>query len=165
MKGIIKLKAQTQNVYYLYYQNKLSTTHNFLIQIRPGSLGLEASKLWTMLCVHIHLLSDLAFGGVFHVQWSTRKRSQCPKIIREVCQYLSPPLLRTRNASHTHYCVFSLMVSLTFLYLNHYRHPSTLSIEYEEHTCLKHFQILIQSKQQCLRMTAAVAGERSPICG
>ena len=57
-------------------------------QIKPS-----ASKLWRMLSVHIHLLSDLAFGGVFHVQWSTRKRSQCPKIIREVCQYLDTSVL------------------------------------------------------------------------
>ena len=89
-----------------------------------------------MLSVHIHLLSDLAFGGVFHVQWSTRKRSQCPKIIREVCQYLDTSVLlssaQAERLAHTHYLVFSLMVFLTFLYQNHYRHPSTLSIEYEE---------------------------------
>ena len=158
-----------QNVYYLHYQNKLSTTHNFLIQIRPGSLGLPRSLEVMNDVVCPHSLA-LWFGiwwslscAVVHEKTVTMSENYQRSL--PIYRYLSPPLLRTRNASHTHYCVFSLMVSLTFLYLNHYRHPSTLSIEYEEHTCLKHFQILIQSKQQCLRMTAAVAGERSPICG
>ena len=153
------------------YITKISYPPHITFLYRFGR-GASASKprsyegccVSTFTCSLIwHLVESFMCSGPRENGHNVRKLSEKFANI-SIPQSASPQ--NTRNASHTHYCVFSLMVSLTFLYLNHYRHPSTLSIEYEhEDTCLKHFQILIQSKQQCLRMTAAVAGERSPICG
>ena len=86
----------------------------------PHSLALWFGIWWSLSCAVVHEKT---------VTMSENYQRSLP-----ISRYLSPPLLSTgvTPRTQTHYFVFSLMVFLTSLYLNHYRHPSTLSIEYEE---------------------------------
>ena len=102
----------------------------YIIKSKPRSY--EGCWVSTFTCSLIwHLVESFMCSGPRENGHNVRKLSE--KFANISIPQSSSPQHR-RNASYTHiiYVVFSLMVFLTFLYQNHYRHPSTLSIEYEE---------------------------------
>ena len=115
----------------------------------PHSLALWFGIWWSLSCAVVHEKT---------VTMSENYQRSLP-----ISRYLSPPLVSTHVTPRTHtlLCIF-------FDGFPHFSVSEPLSTSFntvnrvwgDEDTCLKHFQILIQSKQQCLRMTAAVAGER-----
>ena len=115
----------------------------------PHSLALWFGIWWSLSCAVVHEKT---------VTMSENYQRSLP-----ISRYLSPPLLSTHVTPRTH-----TLQRIFFDGFPHFSVSEPLSTSFntvnrvwgDEDTCLKHFQILIQSKQQCLRMTAAVAGER-----
>ena len=115
----------------------------------PHSLALWFGIWWSLSCAVVHEKT---------VTMSENYQRSLP-----ISRYLSPPLVSTHVTPRTH-----TLQRIFFDGFPHFSVSEPLSTSFntvnrvwgDEDTCLKHFQILIQSKQQCLRMTAAVAGER-----